>query len=100
MARARRIDQNQPIIVKTLRAHGVKVHICSRYGDGFPDLLCKGPFGTRYLEVKMPGERNSLTKDQREFFGVYFDVWIVTTPAEALEAMGVTDFKIWSDDDT
>lgn len=95
MRRAHKVDGNQAVIAEALRNAGCIVHVCSRYGGGFPDLLVRGPIGTRYIEVKMPGERGALTKDQREFFGVYFDVYVVCDEAEALEVMGCN--SIWSE---
>lgn len=41
--RAKRIDDNQPEIVKALRDIGCIVEITSSAGDGFPDLVVSPP---------------------------------------------------------
>lgn len=49
---ARRIDENQPEIVKTFRQLGASVLILSNLGKGCPDICC-GIFGKNYLfEIK------------------------------------------------
>lgn len=66
MTRARRVDRNQSEIVQALRAVGASVHITSRFGEGFPDLVVGFGGVTFLLEVKTPDGK--LTEDEREFF--------------------------------
>lgn len=72
--RAKKIDDNQNLIVKQLRKCGVSVAITSMVGKGFVDLVC-GFRGRNYLiELKdgsKSASRKKLTEDEREFF----DTW-------------------------
>jgi hypothetical protein len=93
MRRAARIDANQPAIVSALRRAGVRVHITSGLGDGFPDLMCVRGEVLRLLEVKdgaKPPSARKLTPAEAEFHAVFPDhVAVVCSPEEALAAMGV-----------
>lgn len=84
-----RTDRNQASIVEALRKCGIGVIILAGLGKGVPDLLVSSKTKMRLLEVKIPGERESLTPDQRKFFSnwVGVPIEIVTTPMEALEIM-------------
>ncbi len=91
------MDVNQAAIVAALRAAGVAVFDCSALGGGFPDLACYSRVGggrLALLEVKRPGPRSAqaLTPAETRFAAV-FPVAIVTTPAEALVAVGVTSLE-------
>lgn len=72
--RAKKIDNNQNLIVKQLRRCGVSVAITSMLGKGFPDLII-GRAGRNYLiELKdgnKSASRKQLTPDEKEFF----DTW-------------------------
>ena len=87
-----RIDDNQPSIVKALRAAGYSVQPLSAVGKGCPDLLV-GRFGRTFLlEVKnrdgnSPAQR-ALTAQQVEWHKAWRGhVVVVHTPEEALEAL-------------
>ena len=98
MRRDARTDNNQPAIVKALRAAGCKVHLTHRLGDGFVDLVVWSPFTMRvYLgEVKSPG--GELTPAEREFHYEWEEatehsllcIWHSTD--EALDAVGAYPF--------
>jgi len=66
----RRVDDNQPDIVKALRGCGCSVAITSNLGEGFPDIVV-GICGKNYLiEIKngdLPPSARKLTDDEREF---------------------------------
>lgn len=71
--RAKRVDRNQPEIVKALRAYGCSVWHTHMMGEGFPDLIV----GHRrsnligFLEIKdgkKPPSARELTPAQRIFF--------------------------------
>lgn len=72
--RARKIDDNQTLIVKQLRRCGVSVAVTSMVGKGFPDLIV-GVRGKNYLielkdGSKIPSKKK-LTPDEKEFH----DAW-------------------------
>ena len=86
--KARKIDANQPEIVKGLRAIGCSVAVTSSAGDGFPDLVV-GYYGRNWLiEVKdgaKPPSRQKLTPEQEQFFiGWHGQIDIVTSLDEAI----------------
>ena len=91
MRRAARVDENQGLIVKALRACGATVRIITQ-GDGIPDLLV-GYRGHTILMVvkdgnKPPSARQLTTAEQ-----IFFDQWtggklfIVNSVEEALEVL-------------
>lgn len=94
--RAAKVDANQSAIVAALRAAGCSVQSLARLGDGVPDLLV-GRGGEQWLlEIKRPsgprgGKGGALTPDQIR----WWQDWrgrrpvIVTTPQEALAAVGL-----------
>jgi Holliday junction resolvase len=90
--RAARIDDNQPEIVRALRAVGATVEVSSAVGGGFPDLVCGYRGNTYLLEVKdgkKPPSKRKLTPDQVE----WHDRWrgqvaIVKSINEALNVIG------------
>ena len=65
MSHARRVDQNQRVIVKALERLGWTVSDTSRAGSGFPDLVCSRGGITRLVEVKAP--KGKLTPAQVTF---------------------------------
>lgn len=91
MRRAARVDENQGLIVKALRACGATVRIITQ-GDGIPDLLVGYRGHTILLEVKdgnkPPSARQLTTAEQ-----IFFDQWtggklfIVNSVEEALEVL-------------
>ena len=87
-----KVDANQGVIVAALRAVGVKVHVTSDLGDGFPDLVCyRAGFGVRLLEVKdgdKPPSKRRLTEEQCRF-AKDFPVDPVNSVAEALAVFGL-----------
>ncbi len=83
------MDVNQAEIVAALRAAGVAVFDCSALGGGFPDLLALHRTRLTLLEVKRPGPPSAQQLTPAETrFATIFPVVVVTTPAEALEAVG------------
>lgn len=74
MAYAKKIDKNQPDVVKKLRQIGCTVRVLSMVGKGCPDLLV-GIKGNNYLfELKdgaLPPSAKKLTPDEQ----VFFDTW-------------------------
>ena len=91
MRRAARVDENQGLIVKALRACGATVRIITQ-GDGIPDLLVGYRGHTILMEVKdgnkPPSARHLTTAEQ-----IFFDQWtggklfIVNSVEEALEVL-------------
>jgi len=84
---AKRIDSNQPEIVKALRNVGATVTCTHIVGDGFPDLVV-GYRGCNFLlEVKIPGGKlNEVEQD-------WHNAWrgqklVVDCPNAALAAIG------------
>ena len=73
MRYANRVDDNQSIIVETLRKAGAYVRIVTM-GDGVPDLLVGYKGYTLLLEVKdgnkVPSARKLTTAEQK-----FFDEW-------------------------
>ena len=91
MRRAARVDENQGLIVKALRACGATVRIITQ-GDGMPDLLVGYRGHTILMEVKdgnkPPSARQLTTAEQ-----IFFDQWtggklfIVNSVEEALDVL-------------
>ncbi len=94
MPRARKIDDNHRDVKRALLSvPGVTVADTSGAGNGFPDLVV-GFRGVSYLlEVKdgnKPPSRQKLTPLQKGFHTIWTgQVCVVTSPDEALEAIGV-----------
>lgn len=88
MAWSAKADGNQAAIVSALRKVGALVLSLHRVGGGCPDLLVQFAGITHLIEVKMPAQRYRLTPAQKEFHGAWV-VKIVTSPVEALQAIGL-----------
>lgn len=91
MRRAARVDENQGLIVKALRACGATVRVISQ-GDGIPDLLVGYRGHTILMEVKdgnKPPSARQLTSAEQ----IFFDQWtggklfIVNSVEEALAVL-------------
>jgi hypothetical protein len=68
--RVRKVDANQPDIVKTFRAMGCSVWITSGLGQGAPDLVVGGQGWCVPVEVKdgsQPPSKRRLTKDEEKW---------------------------------
>ena len=96
MRRAAKIDDNQPAIVKALRAHGCDVLSLAAVGNGCPDLLVSRPYYPHHyflLEVKdgeKSASRRELTPAQMKFHAEWKGpIHIVTSVDEALDAVGI-----------
>lgn len=92
--RAARVDENQPDIVKGLRARGASVQSLAAQGGGVPDLLV-GFRGHNYLiEIKnpdKPARDRQLTKAQVPWHqGWVGQVNICETLGECLAVIGLT----------
>jgi hypothetical protein len=89
MRYAARIDENQPDIVKALRAIGAAVTPLHRVGHGVSDLLVS--FRQRWfvIEVKNPAKPKAdqeLTPDQLKWIGLQrAPVYTVTSAIEAVD---------------
>jgi hypothetical protein len=84
--RAAKVDANQALIVKALRAIGAAVYPLHRVGHGCPDLLVYGKRRTFLMEIKTRGE--TINKAQAEFIAKWpGEVHVVYTPEEAIKAV-------------
>lgn len=93
MRRAAKVDDTQKAIVEALRAAGARVLSLAAVGKGCPDLLvymCTSEWRVMCLmEVKnLEGKGLKLTQEQIAFHHKW-PVIIVTSPKEALEAIGL-----------
>jgi len=92
MRHAAKRDGNERGIVLALELAGWSVWKMSQ--PGFPDLLCVRRGEVVLIEVKEVGKRDHLTEKQAEVFPKLAIAGrapvVVTTPAEALAAVGVT----------
>lgn len=90
--RAARVDANHGAIVKALRAIGAAVADTSKVGNGFPDLVVSMRARNILLEVKdgsKPPSKRKLTPEQERFHASWSGpLEIVTSPAEAVAAIG------------
>lgn len=92
---ARRVDDNQAAIVKTLRKAGAFVQSLSSVGAGVPDLLVGWRGQWLLVEVKDGRKVRSarqLTPAQKAFHAALatqnLPVRVVESPEQALEALG------------
>ena len=70
MARARRIDANQPEVISALQASGWRVVTTSHIGDGFADLIACRRGIVAFVEVKdgsKPPSAQKLTPKEVRF---------------------------------
>lgn len=89
--RASRVDENQPEVVKDLRAMGFSVKPTHMVADGFPDIACGFQGRTFLFEIKDPAKipsKRQLTPAEREFH----EVWrghcaVIHTAVEAANIM-------------
>lgn len=87
--RANRVDANQPLIVKALRAHDVSVQPLNAQKDGCPDILCGWMGGCSVIEIKMPDGK--LTPHQVGWHGEWKgQKAIAHSPEEAFTIIGMT----------
>ena len=91
MRRAARVDENQGLIVKALRACGATVRIITQ-GDGIPDLLVGYRGHTILMEVKdgnKPPSARQLTAAEQLFFNQWTGgkLFIVNSVEEALDVL-------------
>jgi len=85
------VDANQADIVSALRRVGAHVCDLSAAGKGIPDLIVYFRGELRFLELKdgsKPPSARKLTPAQKAFHAV-FPVTVVTSPYEALRAIGI-----------
>ena len=87
--RAKKIDANQPELVKQMRAIGMSVFVTSMVGNGFIDAVC-GFRKINYLfEIKDPSKppsQRQLTPDEKAFFaGWKGEVYKVETIDDVLK---------------
>ena len=80
MVYAKKIDQNQPEIIRTFRELGAMVSVTSMVGQGFTDLVvqfrrpCNGHIVTLLVEIKdgsLSPSRQSLTPQQKIFHSAW-----------------------------
>lgn len=93
MRRAAKVDATQAAIVQALRDAGCKVLSLAACGNGVPDLLVLTQHGKwkalSLLEVKNPKGRGTSLTSYQESFHAEWPVTVVTTPEEALRAVGL-----------
>lgn len=71
MGYAKRVDENQPVIVNNLRKIGATVQVLSMVGKGCPDILVGFRNRNFLFELKDGNKtmsRKKLTPDELEFF--------------------------------
>lgn len=77
-------DRNHTEIVRAFEACHCSVHDTHKVGGGFPDLVCATADVEFLVEVKWPGEEESLTPAQVRFRRTWRGtVHTVTTPEQA-----------------
>jgi hypothetical protein len=90
MAMARKVDANQPKIVRALRAIGASVVCTHTMGQGVPDLVVAFRGRTMLMELKdasQPPSKRRLTPQQEEFHAAWTgEIYVVETVEEALAA--------------
>lgn len=89
----KRVDANQPEIVKALRDVGCSVQHLHALGKGCPDLLV-GYMGKNYLmEIKdgsKPPSKRKLTEDEVEWYESWRgSLYVVGNVTEALLVVGI-----------
>ena len=89
----RRIDSNQPEIVKALRQAGALVNHTHTIGHGFPDVIVGYKGRLHLLEIKdgsLAPSKRRLTPDEMRWHSEWTGyVSIVNDPIEALKVIGV-----------
>jgi hypothetical protein len=81
MRLAAKVDANQAAIVAALRAISVQVEVIGKPVDLL--VCCRGV--TSLMEVKNPDGKNTITKEQAEFFARWpGTIHLVRTPDEAV----------------
>ena len=92
MSYAKKVDANQPEIVKAFRTLGATVEPMHTVGRGFPDLCVAIPGKTFLVEVKdgtKPPSAQKLTAAQVEFHATWPDkIEIVTSVDDVARIMG------------
>ena len=92
MRRAAKVDENQPEVVKALRAAGASVQPLHAVGQGCPDLLVGFRGKNLLFEVKDGAKAPSakrLTDDQSEWHAEWRgNVFFVETAEEAIRLLG------------
>lgn len=94
MRRAARVDDNQPALVKELRAYGVSVQPLHTVGQGCPDILC-GFQGLNWLfEIKDPAKvpsKRKLTADQKDWHLMWSgQVHVIESADDAMAIMNAS----------
>jgi Holliday junction resolvase len=82
----RRVDKNQPQIVKVLRDMGCKVFVTSSMGNGFPDLAVLINKLTYLIEIKdgeKPPSAQKLTISEKEFHELWENTVIMINSVES-----------------
>lgn len=89
----KKIDKNQPMIVRDLRKMGCSVQSLAEIGKGVPDLLV-GWKGKNFLfEVKdgmLPPSRQRLTPDEKVWHALWQEsgqVHVIKTTEDAIKIM-------------
>jgi hypothetical protein len=94
----KKVDANQPEIVRDLRKCGHLVIDIHTIGKGKPDILVSFPGGWKAFEIKMPGEGQ--TEDEKiyqalcECNGAQYDIIHSTEEALALLRKSETEMEI------
>jgi hypothetical protein len=98
--RAKRVDRNQPEIVKALRQYGCSVLHTHTMGEGFPDLIVGHRHSRRigFVEIKdgkKPPSARKLTDPQEKFWTEWdgFPMAVVTDVDSALRFARMLAFE-------
>lgn len=84
----KKVDTNQPDIVRGLRQLGVSVAYTHTLGRGFPDVVA-GHKGRSYL-LEIKTGKDDLTADERAWHaGWKGDVYVVRSLEDAMAVMGI-----------
>jgi Holliday junction resolvase len=94
--RARKVDDNQPDIVKAFRAMGCSVWITSSQGQGAPDLVVSRDGWTVAVEVKdgaKPPSARKLTKDEETWKANWKGAYAIVETVEQAHQL-VADMRL------
>ena len=90
MSKRKKVDLNQPEIVKQLRKLGFSVIITSMLGDGKPDFFI-GFNGVFTIPVELKSKGGKLTKDEEKLHNEYKGYIIIAYSLEDI-LLGIHEF--------
>lgn len=86
----KRIDKNQPEIVKRLRKLGFSVELTYRLGNGFPDFIV-GFGGLFTIPVELKSDKGTLTPDEQKLHDRYKGYIIIAYSLDDI-LLGIHEF--------